>query len=253
MSGEDRVRWIPAVGPLRHLRRVILSRSSGTPEYFARVQRKRSNPAATDPGWLLFRERNRIFGSWFSQWSPAQATVLDVGGGIQPYRRLITSEHLHYIGLDIFPTPLVDVVADAVRLPFREESIDAIICTAVLQLTEDPKQAVSEMHRVLKPGGVAFLGISAVSPIVAPQDRWRFSPNGIRVLASQFSDVEIVAEAGGISTVLVLSLILLSRNRVWRIVSKPFILLFNLMALGLEKIVGRGSVISSSYAVRARK
>src|SRR5262249_20090840 len=155
----------------------------------AREQRKRSNPSATNPSWLVFRERNRIFGSWFARWIPNQATVLDVGSSIQPYRRLITSESLHYIGLDIFRTPYVDVVADAMRLPFREDSIDAVLCTGSLQVIEDPKRAVSEMYRVLKPGGVVFLGLNAVFPIVAPQDRWRFLPNGIRELLSQFSDV----------------------------------------------------------------
>ncbi|MGV9800915.1 methyltransferase domain-containing protein [Mycobacterium sp. NPDC003449] len=42
--------------------------------------------------------------------------------------------------------------ADAQRLPFRDESFDAVISLAVLQLIPDPVAALSEMVRVLRGG-----------------------------------------------------------------------------------------------------
>jgi SAM-dependent methyltransferase len=42
--------------------------------------------------------------------------------------------------------------ADAQRLPFRDESFDAVNSIAVLQLIPDADAALSEMVRVLRPG-----------------------------------------------------------------------------------------------------
>jgi SAM-dependent methyltransferase len=43
--------------------------------------------------------------------------------------------------------------ADAQQLPLRDESVDAVISVAVLQLIPDPVAALGEMARVLRPGG----------------------------------------------------------------------------------------------------
>lgn len=43
--------------------------------------------------------------------------------------------------------------ADAQRLPFRDKTFDAVTSLAVLQLIPDPAAALTEMMRVLRPGG----------------------------------------------------------------------------------------------------
>ena len=43
--------------------------------------------------------------------------------------------------------------ADAQRLPLRDNTVDAVVSTAVLQLVPDPTAALAEMARVLRPGG----------------------------------------------------------------------------------------------------
>jgi arsenite methyltransferase len=43
--------------------------------------------------------------------------------------------------------------ADAQRLPLRDQTVDAVVSIAVLQLIPDPAAALSEMARVLRPGG----------------------------------------------------------------------------------------------------
>lgn len=43
--------------------------------------------------------------------------------------------------------------ADAQRLPLRDQTVDAVISLAVLQLVPDPARALGEMARVLRPGG----------------------------------------------------------------------------------------------------
>ena len=48
---------------------------------------------------------------------------------------------------------LVYVRADAIELPFRDESFDAVCCFAALHLFADPFLALDHMARVLTPGG----------------------------------------------------------------------------------------------------
>jgi len=43
--------------------------------------------------------------------------------------------------------------ADAQRLPFRDETFDAVVSIAMLQLIPKPSAALAEMARVLRPGG----------------------------------------------------------------------------------------------------
>ena len=50
--------------------------------------------------------------------------------------------------------PQIDFLrADARRLPLRDETVDAVVSIAVLQLIPDPIAALAEMARVLRPGG----------------------------------------------------------------------------------------------------
>jgi SAM-dependent methyltransferase len=69
------------------------------------------------------------------------------------------------VGIDASPTMLARAVADtpggevafvrgdAVTLPFREASFDAVCCFAALHLFADPFAALDHMTRVLTPGG----------------------------------------------------------------------------------------------------
>jgi arsenite methyltransferase len=65
--------------------------------------------------------------------------------------------------------------ADAQRLPLRDQTVDAVVSIAVLQLIPDPFAALSEISRVLRPGG----RLAVMVPIVrgAPE-LWRKLPNG---------------------------------------------------------------------------
>jgi ubiquinone/menaquinone biosynthesis C-methylase UbiE len=48
--------------------------------------------------------------------------------------------------------------ADACALPFRDDYADVIVSRGSLQFWPDLSQGVAEIRRVLKPGGVAYLG-----------------------------------------------------------------------------------------------
>jgi SAM-dependent methyltransferase len=86
---------------------------------------------------------------------PAANVCLDIGAGIAPYRRHISSYFSvsHYIALDFTPSDAIDVVAEADALPIRDSSVDLVVCFEVLQSVAPYGTALDEMVRVLRPGG----------------------------------------------------------------------------------------------------
>lgn len=67
-------------------------------------------------------------------------------------------QNLHYITADLY-SPIADVKADICDLPFEENSFDVVFCNHVLEHIEDDKKAMSELYRVLKPGGLGIFQI----------------------------------------------------------------------------------------------
>jgi len=66
------------------------------------------------------------------------------------------------------------LLADAQRLPFRDETVDAVVSSAALQLIPDTEAALAEMSRVLRPGG----RLAVMVPIAGPAARFaRRLPN----------------------------------------------------------------------------
>lgn len=63
---------------------------------------------------------------------------------------------LRYVTGD-FDSPLADVQLDVMDLPFADESFDFLMCNHVLEHVEDDRRALSEINRVLVPGGWAIL------------------------------------------------------------------------------------------------
>lgn len=56
------------------------------------------------------------------------------------------------------------VAGDAFRLPFRDATFDAVICSEVLEHLTDYKDALREIHRVVKPGGLFAASVPTAWP-----------------------------------------------------------------------------------------
>lgn len=54
-------------------------------------------------------------------------------------------------------------IADAHKIPFKEESFDLVVCTEVLEHVDDPKSVVLEIKRVLKKDGFAIIELDSGS------------------------------------------------------------------------------------------
>jgi len=85
--------------------------------------------------------------------------VLDCGAGLRPTvrRNVITT--------DIFPYPTTDALAVNQRLPFKDETFDAVLSLHVLEHVPDPFGCARELCRVLRRGGTLF----AVTPMIVPE------------------------------------------------------------------------------------
>lgn len=76
-------------------------------------------------------------------------------------------EKLHgntYITADI-ESPLAKVKMDIHQIPFGENHFDVVLCNHVLEHVENDIKAMTEIKRVLKPGGWAILQVPFFSPV----------------------------------------------------------------------------------------
>ncbi len=65
---------------------------------------------------------------------------------------------IDYVTADLVETS-VDVKLDVMMLPFADASFDLIICNHVLEHVRDDRAAMTELHRVLRPGRQAILQV----------------------------------------------------------------------------------------------
>lgn len=68
------------------------------------------------------------------------------------FKRFKNMKHLNYVTTDL-NSPLADIKADICNLPFESNSFDVIFCNHVLEHIPDHQKALTELFRVMKPGG----------------------------------------------------------------------------------------------------
>lgn len=78
--------------------------------------------------------------------------VLHIAPEQEFLRRFKKMKNLDYTSADLF-SPIVDVKADILDLPFEDESNDIVFCNHVLEHIQDDRKAMSELYRVMKRGG----------------------------------------------------------------------------------------------------
>lgn len=114
------------------------------------------------------------------------------GEEVMPRRDLLQGR---VIGLDIHPGLNVDVVGDAHGMSrfLRDGSMDAVLSASVLEHLQAPWVLAAEINRVLKPGGLVYHQVPGAWPAHAqPNDFWRISAEGLRVLFGPESGFEVV-------------------------------------------------------------
>lgn len=89
------------------------------------------------------------------------AAVLDIGARDGGLRRALPPD-VRYQGMDIaseFASDQVLIRDIAEGIPFGDETFDNVFCIEVLEHVHNPWNAISEIRRVLKPGGVLTISV----------------------------------------------------------------------------------------------
>lgn len=102
-----------------------------------------------------------------AQWLPAAKRVLEIGCSTGYLTRLFAGKAERIVGLDMNRAALRQAgrrhpsmplaCGDAEHLPFADAAFDAIVMLEVIEHTQSDVAAVSELRRVLKPGGILIL------------------------------------------------------------------------------------------------
>ncbi len=74
------------------------------------------------------------------------------------YDRFKKMNNLNYLTADL-KSPLADIKFDVQKIPLPDNEYDVVICNHVLEHVKDDRKAMSEVFRVLKPGGFAILQV----------------------------------------------------------------------------------------------
>ncbi len=144
------------------------------------------------------RRNARRLRELLSDMTPAPV-VLVVGGGVvgNGLDELYSDTSLGLIALDLYASPLVQVVADGHQIPLADQSVDAVVIQAVLQSTLEPGVVVDEIHRVLRPDGLVYAETGFMQQVCeGPYDFYRFTERGQRYLFRRFGEVDSGVVAG---------------------------------------------------------
>lgn len=129
------------------------------------------------PDWYARSIRENIFQRyWHSRrftevpklLEPSGGKILDIGSSDGTFTNIVLKHTKadKIIGIDVLPQTvsyakrrfarskkLSFLVADAHKLPFKDEEFDVVVCLETLEHVENPQQVLSEIKRVLKKSG----------------------------------------------------------------------------------------------------
>lgn len=173
---------------------------------------------------------------WVNKFSNSDLLV-DIGCGPLTNQELLKERNTIYIDGADFDG--INLVCDFSKsLPMKQNSIDGILCSNVIEHLPEPQVCFNEIHRVMKSGGEALILVPFIIKLhQEPYDFHRYTKYALKFYAKKagFSIVD-VKEVGGISNILgtilktaikvssnpIYKLGLRSQYFIWRVLRKLF-------------------------------
>ena len=138
--------------------------------------------------WLYLKDRTNLFTEPLRLLHFAPEAVFE-----SAFKSL---HNLDYITADLDSSRAM-VKADITDIPYEDYSFDVILCSHVLEHVNDDRRAMSELFRILRPGGWAIFMVPISGEvtfedpsITAPEDRERYFGqwDHVRVYGADFAD-----------------------------------------------------------------
>ncbi|HUA78067.1 MAG TPA: methyltransferase domain-containing protein, partial [Acetobacteraceae bacterium] len=126
--------------------------------------------------------------------------VLEIGARLLPNHAEAPRERFpkarRYVGMDVHPGPMVDIVGDVHELSRLVgcASFDAVVSSAVLEHLAMPWIVAGEINRVLRPGGLTYHIAPQSWPVhEEPNDFWRFTDEALKLLFGEPFGFEVLS------------------------------------------------------------
>jgi SAM-dependent methyltransferase len=101
--------------------------------------------------WLYLKNHSDFF-------TAEKLNVLHIAPEQCFHKRFKEQENLNYLTGDLV-SPIADMHFDLHAIPLEDNRFDVIFCNHVMEHVDDPIQCMSELYRVLKPGGWGILQV----------------------------------------------------------------------------------------------
>ncbi len=106
--------------------------------------------------WLYLKQKTHFFSK--------KIDVLHIAPEVCFIKQFEKVHGDRYITADI-ESPLAKIKMDIHQIPFGVNAFDVVLCNHVLEHVRDDIKAMTEIHRVLKPGGFCVLQVPFFSPV----------------------------------------------------------------------------------------
>ena len=196
------------------------------------------------------------------EWLEQEARALDgknlrclnigANGDIFEFVRPLTTAEIVQIDIDESRKP--DIVTSVCSMPmFEGASFDAVFMMEVLEHVPEPQQALSEIRRVLKPGGRLILSVPFIFPLhEEPHDYYRYTKYGLAYMLRAFADVSIRERNATLDAILVMQARLVRTDDRKQRLAGMVVFLTGLLARPLTALCSPGRA-TTGYFVTARR
>ncbi len=138
------------------------------------VVRQSGSSSLRQPDYWWYRSRALLLECVLGRYLGEPEAALDVGSADGPSVGWMRGAHRR-VTVDLIPEGLVPgegVCASAERLPFADTTFDVVAAFDVVEHCEDDRRAMTELARVLRPGGRLLLSVPAYA--------WAWSDHDVR-------------------------------------------------------------------------
>lgn len=121
--------------------------------------------------------------------------VLNIGSGGIKYTNL--NKNAYLIAIDADTERSVDIFADARYLPFKNNSIENVLCIAVLEHIYQTQDVINEIYRIMKSKGILLLWVPFLQQYhAAPNDYHRFTKSGVELMLKNNFNIDEIVQHG---------------------------------------------------------